>query len=174
MRRLVTRNRWPWRLGSRFYMPPRIAFEPRARDERVGVDAAHAAVRAAWGRGQPAVVSTHRASYAHLDAAESGAGRGALKDLLSRLTLDGATFLVDAEVRQLADRGWSVRALGDRGALLRSRVGPRESLSFPAPAHVSGVALREGAVEGADLSIDAGTVTARVPVGEYLIEWQRT
>jgi hypothetical protein len=174
VRRLLTRNRWPWRNGRRLYMPPRIAFEPRARDERVGVDAAHAAARGAWSRGQPAVISSHRASYAHLDPAESAAGRGALQDLLSRLTGDGAVFLVDAEVRQLVDRGWSVRALGDRGVLLRSHAGPAEPVTFPAPAHVTGVALRDGAGDGIHLSLDAGVVTARVPDGDYVIDWKRT
>ena len=56
-------------------------------------------MRAAWRRGQPAVVSTHRHNFAHLDPAWSGAGRAALRDLLGRFCADGAVFLTDVQVR---------------------------------------------------------------------------
>jgi len=101
-RRLLRRWRWP--TGERpFAMPPRIAFEPRgdaSPGSRLGAARAHAAARAAWRRGQPAVVSTHRHNYAHLDPAWSEAGRAALRDLLRRLCGDGAVFLTDAKVRE--------------------------------------------------------------------------
>jgi hypothetical protein len=83
-------------------MPARIAFEPRGAHDpaaRLGAAAAHRAARAAWRRGHPAVGSTHRVNYAHLDPAWSEAGRRALRDLLGRLCADGATFMTDAEVR---------------------------------------------------------------------------
>jgi hypothetical protein len=86
-------------------MPPRIAFETRGEASpagRVGIDAAHRGARAAWRRGQPAIVSTHRVNYAHLDAGWSHAGREALRTLLQRLAADGATFRTDAQVRSLA------------------------------------------------------------------------
>ena len=55
--------------GNRFYLPIRIAFEPQGQpaSSRVGVTAAHRAAQAAWSRGRPAMISTHRVNYVHLD-----------------------------------------------------------------------------------------------------------
>ncbi len=104
VRRLVP-GRWPeWRDGY-LLMPSRIAFEPRgsaAPGARLGAARVHAAVRAAWRRGEVAVVSSHRLNYAHLDAAWAATGRAALRDLLGRLCADGAVFLTDAKVLELA------------------------------------------------------------------------
>ena len=107
-RRLLRRWCWPERRGGLLLMPPRIAFEPRgdaAPGSILGVGRTHAAVRAAWRRGQPAVVSTHRHNYAHLDPAWSEAGRAALRDLLRRLCEDGALFVTDTKVRDLLAGG---------------------------------------------------------------------
>jgi hypothetical protein len=103
-RHVLARLRWRRGRGRRFYLPARIAFEPRgdaAPGSRLGAAAAHRAARAAWSRGQPAVVSSHRLNYAHLDPAWAEAGRAALRDLLARLTGDGARFLTDIQVRAL-------------------------------------------------------------------------
>jgi len=62
-------------------------------------------VRAQWRRGRPAVISSHRLNYAHLDPAWSAAGRDALRALLGALCHEGATFLVDADVRSLVESG---------------------------------------------------------------------
>ena len=102
--RLLQRWRWPDLRDRRLRMPPRIAFEPRgdaSPGSRLGPARVHAAARAAWRRGQPAVVSTHRLNYAYLDPAWSEAGRAALRDLLRRLCDDGAVFLTDARVHAL-------------------------------------------------------------------------
>jgi hypothetical protein len=173
LRRLVNRHRWPRRRGARFYLPPRVAFEPSAEDARVGVEAAHRGCRDAWRRGQPAIVSSHRLHYAHLDAKRSEAGRAALRTLLARLAGDGAVFLTDSEVRQIVDRGWSLRPIGERGVLLRHHGEPREPVRFPAPAGVRGVAVGEGRA-GADVTLEGGEVTARLGSGDYLLEWSRT
>ncbi len=104
VRRLLHLWRWPAETRP-FAMPPRIAFEPRgeaAPRSPLGAARAHLMARAAWARGQPAVVSSHRHNYAHLDPAWSEAGRAALRDLLGRLCEDGATFVTDARVRELA------------------------------------------------------------------------
>ena len=96
--------RWPELRDGRLFLPPRIAFEPRgdaASGARLGPARAHAAARAAWRRGQPAIVSTHRLNYAHLDAAWSEAGRAALRELLRRLCADGAVFLTDARLHAM-------------------------------------------------------------------------
>jgi hypothetical protein len=106
VRRRLAAPRFPARTGGRFHLPPRIAFEPRgeaAGGGRVGIDAAHRAVRAAWAAGRPAVLSSHRLNYAHLDAEWSEAGRAALRELLGRLCEDGAVFRTDSEVRALVE-----------------------------------------------------------------------
>ena len=174
IRRLVQQHRWPWRRGERFYLPPRIAFEPIAREPGIGILAAHHAVRDAWGRGQPAILSSHRVNYAQLDPEASEAGRAALRDLLARVCRDGAVFLTDMEVRQLEDRRWSLRPVGDRGVLLRYHAVPREPVRFSAPAGTQSVTLREGHDSDADLFLEDREITVRANVGEYLIEWARS
>ena len=132
------------------------------------------AARAAWSRGQPAIVSTHRVNYAHLDAAWAEAGRAALRELLVALCDEGATFLTDAEVRALEQSGFSVRPIGARGALVRFAGVPGEAIRFPAPPGITGVAVREGRPTDIHaLALDRGQVEARLNVGEYLIEWGR-
>ncbi len=175
LRRLVLRYQWPHRNGGTFYLPPRIAFEPSAippSGMAVACETVRRAVRDAWHRGQPAILSTHRLNYAHLRHEHAEAGRAALRDLLKRLVEDGAVFLVDAEVRQLEDDGWSVRRFGPKAALVRYYGVPREPIRFDAPAGVTTAALREGRAAGeSDVRIEDGRVTARLNVGEYLIEW---
>jgi peptidoglycan/xylan/chitin deacetylase (PgdA/CDA1 family) len=175
LRRRTYGARFPHREGERFLMPPRVAFEPSgdaSAPGRRGLEAAHRAARAAWERAQPAVVSTHRMNYAHLDADWSAAGRGALSTLLQRLCADGAIFLTDHEVRQLAERSWSVRELAGRGVLLRHYGAAGEPLRFAAPGHVSGAVLR-GPRHGdeAEFQIRDGQMEVRSPLGEYVIEW---
>jgi hypothetical protein len=176
VRRLLQAWRWPQGAREPFPMPPRIAFEPRGEASpgaRLGASRAHAAVRAAWRRGQPAVVSTHRNNYAHLDASWSEAGRAALGDLLARLCADGAVFLTDTEVRDLVRHGWSVRPLGTHGALLRRHGASDEILRFAAPAEVTGVEVRGGTADNARVGLEDGSVVARLGPGEVRLEWRR-
>jgi len=175
LRRTMLRWRWPTASGKRFYMPPRIAFEP-SNVERIGqnslIDHTHRTVRNSWRRAQPAVVSSHRLNYAHLEGERSARGRGMLRDLLKRMVEDGAVFLVDAEVRQLHDRNWSVREIGKRGALVRYHGVPRDPIRFAAPNGTRSATLRESrGPDDADVKLDGGQVTARLNVGEYLVEW---
>lgn len=175
LRHWLYRYRWPDVHGRRFFLPPRIAFEPRGQSTngRLGVGAAHSSVRAAWSRGQPAVVSSHRVNYAHLDAAWSEAGRSALRDLLGRLAADGAVFLTDVETRDLAGRAWSVRPLSD-GALLRHHGPVRQRLRFPAPAGVAQASLREAqGSAGPRFAIEGPDVVAEVGAGTYRLAWER-
>jgi hypothetical protein len=175
LRHLWLRRRWPHRLGSRFYMPARVAFEPGRMErgsEARAVESARRAVRLSWSRGQPAIVSTHRVNYVHLDPARAAAGRGALRDLLRDLAADGASFLVDAEVRQLEERGWSVRDLGSRAALLRRHDDAGAPPRFAAPAGVLSAAVRSSSGSGAaEVILDRGEVVARVGLGAHVIEW---
>jgi hypothetical protein len=175
LQRLMLRTRWRHQAGPRFHMPPRIAFEPCGAERRTvqeTVQVCHRLAREAWGRSHPAVLSTHRVNYAHLDPAWASKGRAALRDLLERLASDGAIFLVDAEVRQLHDRSWSVRPVGQGAVLLRYHGVPREAVRFPARPGAERVTIREGrGPDDVDVSIAAGEVIARVNVGEYLLEW---
>jgi hypothetical protein len=177
IRRWLDRLRWPERESRIFYLPPRIAFEPRgqaAPDGPAGLAGALERVRAAWRRGQPAALSTHRANYVHLDALWVERGRAALGQLLAGLTAEGATFLVDAEVRALVERSWSVRPIGRRGVMVRFYGVPREDIRFPVPAGVTGVTVTEGAGgDRAKVRIENGDVVANLDPGEYLLEWSR-
>ena len=169
--------RFPHLVGTRFNMPPRIAFEPegvaQSKTSR-GLEAAMRGVHAAWAQGRPAVVSTHRMNYAHLDAARTRGSREALRELLRRLCAERAVFLLDMEVRQLAERHWSVRDLGGRGVLLRHFGVPRETLRFPTPAGVTGACLRGPHDDPrAELLVADGGLEMRVNLGEYVIEWLR-
>ncbi len=173
--RRVLAWRFPHHAGGRFYMPPRIGFEPRGEAKpagKQGLDAALRGARAAWGRGQPAMISSHRVAYAHLDAAWSEAGRAALRSLIGALVADGAVFLTDVEVRQLVEHGWALRHVGVRGALLRYYGVPLAPLELPLPDGATGARFAEGRGDGS-LVVDGGRVELRVQVGEYLLEWSR-
>jgi len=173
LRRLMRQYRWPHVRGKRFYMPPRVAFEPPDQSPHASyVEAVRRKVRATWSRGMPAALSSHRANYAHLDSERPKHGRSALRELLKGLVDDGAVFMIDAEVRDLQERGWSLRPIGERGALVRYFGVPLEPLRFPAPAGVTGVRIRESRSQtDASVKIEGGDVVARLNLGEYLLEW---
>ncbi len=161
--------------GGRFHLPPRIAFEPRgeaAPAGPVGLAAVLARVRAAWRRGRPAIVSTHRLNYAHLDAAWSEAGRAALGSLLRSLAADGARFLTDMELRQLAERAWSLRA-GREGGVLRRYHEPGPPLRFALPPGIAAARWQGPPPDAAALQSEAGMAEARVGMGEYPLTWER-
>ena len=171
LRRLWLRRAWPGTYDRCLHMPPRIAFEPRQATLRVGVEAAHRAARDCWNRGQPAVISSHRVNYVHLEAGWSDDGRARLRDLLARFAADGAVFLVDIEVRQLLERSWSVREVGEHKLLVRHYGVPGEPIRFAVPEGVRRVSVLEArSSDAADLSLDGGTVTAKLGVGDYLLE----
>ncbi len=175
-RRLFLRQRWPGDWSVRLQMPPRIAFEPCSTETnaaRVGAAAAHRGAREAWQRGQPAVISTHRANFVHLDPKMAAIGHAALRDLLMRLVGDNAVFVQDDEVRQLLERQWSAREIGARGVLVRFYGVPGEAIRFPARPGISRVWLHEGSgAKEVAVAVDGGEVEARLNVGEYLLEWK--
>ena len=177
LRRMLLAARWPRFEGARFVLPPRIAFEPmqaEGRSERLGVATTRRAVRAAWAARRPAVVSTHRVNYAHLDPGWAASGLAALRELLAALAADRAVFLTDAEVRALVERDWSLRPIGARRALLRYYGEPRQPIAFSAPMGVERVAVGEApAGREADVTVADGRVTGRFDVGEHLLEWSR-
>jgi len=176
LRRLFQRQRWPGDWSARLDMPPRIAFEPGSSETnaaRVGAAAVHRAARKMWQRGQPAVISTHRANYVHLDPHVAATGRSALRDLLMRLVGDDAVFLQDHEVRQLLERNWSVREIGARGILVRFYGVPGEPIRFPARPGTSRVWIEDGrGPQDVSVTLEGAEVEARLTIGEYLLEWK--
>ncbi len=176
----ILRRRWaglqfPDLAGDRFNLPPRIAFEPGGDASAPGprgLEAALRKTREAWQHGQPAILSTHRMNYAHLDEPWSERSRTALRELLTRLCADGAVFLTDHEVRQLVQHNTSWRPLGGRGVLLRHYGVPREELRHPVPEGVTGALLRGGPGDAkAEVAVVEGELRARVNVGEFVVEW---
>ena len=177
LRRLLLRYRWPVPPGRLFELPPRTAFEPHVVPGAAArlIESMMRRAREAWNRGQPAILSSHRANYAHLEPTRAASSRAALRDLLKRLVDVGAVFLVDAEVRDLQERSWSVRLVGDRGALVRYYGVPHAAVRFPAPAGVQQVSIREERGPGASEAwLEGGDVVAELNVGEYLLEWGRS
>lgn len=171
-RRWFERPRFPRFESDCLISPRRIAFEPSGRDARSGAAAARRRALEAWGRGEPAILSTHRVNYAHLDAGWSDAGRAALAGLLRDLAAEGARFVTDSEVRQLAERGWSVRAGRDR-ALIRNVAGGHRDVRFSLPRSAREPRFVEprGAAIGA-LQSSGGVAEARVGPGEHVVEWE--
>ena len=176
LRRLFHRVRWPSHEGERFAMPPRIAFEPMGSENaahKVGVERALRSTKEAWTLGQPAILSTHRLNYVHLQPGWADNGRMALHDLLQALVKDGARFMIDAEVRQLVERGWSVRPMGSNRSLLRYYGVPGQPVTFDAPEGATAVAFGDDTADDtADISLDAGKAVARVNVGEFELKWR--
>ncbi len=109
-----------------------------------------------WHRGRPAVVSTHRANYVNWNADIAGSGRDELARLL--VGLEGATFLTDGELVQLARDGVSV---GRRGGTLVVR----NTTGRPARAVFERARLARLGVEG-ELATDVDVGETRIPVGE--------
>ena len=138
----------------------------------MGAAAAHAAARAAWSRGQPAVVSTHRVSYAHLDGAWSEAGRAALRDLLGRLMGDNALFLTDAGCGASSITDGRRARSGCRARWSAATAHPRRGELLAVPPGTDHVAVREGCARGRPLSIENGHAVAWLTPGEYLVEWK--
>ena len=146
------RARFPDARAGRFYLPPRIAFEPRG--DGSGARPAWARGRAprareAWRRRPPGdrqhAPPELRAPRRRLVAG----GRAALRTLLERLCADGAVFLTDDEVRLLAERGVvGARAGLRRGALLRHFGVPRETDAIRGPPEVRSRGPRHAAGRG--------------------------
>jgi len=105
-----------WR-RDRVYLERNVLFEPvqQAQPDLVTAQAT-AAVAAAWRRGEPAIVETHRINFAHLDASVAAGGRAQLATLLGDVSAAAAgrpLFLVDAEVAGLQRHGTSWCDRGD-------------------------------------------------------------
>lgn len=97
--------------GDFVYLDRPARLEPYGDDDpsvSQGALEAAAAVRAAWKRGEPGIVSIHRVQLSSLDPEIARAGRRQLRACLRELESDGPVrYLVDHEVAQLLRRRWS-------------------------------------------------------------------
>ncbi len=97
--------------------PQRIYLERNCRLEPVQAPSPAAIVQScvddthkAWGRGQPAIVETHRVNFSHDDAEVVELGQNSLQSYLETICSDPEKlpiFMVDAEIAQLKTRGVS-------------------------------------------------------------------
>ena len=129
VRKVLERIRDRWR-GRFVYLDRPARLEPygdASADAPQGARAAAAAVRAAWERGEPGVVSVHRVQLVSYDEPIARAGWEHLRALVRELGSDGPVrCLVDAEVGQLWRRGWSVIERGPWRVVRNFGDGPTE------------------------------------------------
>lgn len=120
---------------GRTYLERNCRLEPvQAPDPGAVADACARETLAAWGRGEPAIVETHRVNFAHGEAGVAAAGREALARYLAAVAVPGPrgpVFLVDSEIASLARRGTSARLAGDR-LVLRNGTRSRRIVQAPA------------------------------------------
>lgn len=105
------RQRWEARVGTLHPLERPAELEPYGDPDPATAQGAYeaaAAVQAAWKDGQPGIISVHRIQLVAFDAALAEAGRSQLLRCLDILAADGPVrCLVDTEVAQLQQRGWS-------------------------------------------------------------------
>lgn len=120
---------------GRAYLERNCRLEPvQAPDPAVVADACAQETMAAWRRGEPAIVETHRVNFAHGQPEVARAGRQALARYLAAVAGPGSPgplFMVDAEIAGLMRRGTSARWSGDR-LVLRNGTRSRRVVEAPA------------------------------------------
>lgn len=129
--KLLGRRLDAMRHPGRTYLERNCRFEPvqEANPEDTWRRCA-AEVKAAWERGEPAIIETHRVNFAHTDPAVSVVGREALSHLLEAVAAGGPVFLNDDEVAQIAREGVSRSIRGDQ-IVLRNATGSRRIIAVP-------------------------------------------
>ena len=141
-------SRWIDQLRGRFvYLDRPARLEPygdASLDAPQGARAAAAAVREAWARGHPGIVSIHRVQWVSFDEHVGAAGWRHLEAMVEDLAADGPVrCLVDVELAQLHRRGWSWIERGP-WTVLRNYTdgpvtpddGPLAGRTFPVGTHV--------------------------------------
>jgi len=114
---------------DRVYLERNCRLEPvQASDPAAIVAQCVSDTYAAWQRGEPAIVETHRVNFSHTDPAVVATGVQSLAEYLARICAGpvAPVFLCDSEIAQLSRRGTSWRVAGNqlilRNATLSSRV----------------------------------------------------
>ena len=116
---------------GRMYLERNCRFEPvQEADPENARRRCAAEVNAAWERGEPAIIETHRVNFAHSDPTVPAAGRRALAGLLAEVAARGPVFLTDDEVAQIARNGVS-RTLRRAMIVVRNASGSRRIVTVP-------------------------------------------
>ncbi len=119
---------------GRVYLERNCRFEPVQFADPAAVTARCAGeIRAAWRRGEPAIVETHRVNFAHVDPAVPATGRAELARLLADVEAEEPVFLTDTEVAQLSRRGVSARPVQWQGIVLRNGSHSRRIVAVDLP-----------------------------------------
>ena len=151
-----------------------------ARLEPLGIDDEYAAagftgcwreVQAAWGRGEPAIVSTHRKNYVSCVAEQQRQGYLQLEMLLIEIAecRPEAVFVTSAEIAQLCRHG--VSALAWSGEIVcRNYTDEERAIELPVPEGMrpaEAFDLRTGNEVGI-MAVD-GKPALLAPVGDFLV-----
>ena len=119
---------------GRVYLERNCRLEPvQAPDPQAVVARCLADTRAAWARGEPAIVETHRVNFAHTDPAVVAVGVDALAAYLADIATSGPVFLCDTEIAGLMRRGTSWRVAGS-SLILRNASRSTRVVAVPAEA----------------------------------------
>jgi hypothetical protein len=115
LRKWIARRRFALS-GGLFAVERSVDLEPYGDGDATSQQGAAAAARSIeveFRKGRPGVVSIHRVQLVSRNADIGAAGRAQLGELMRQLKEGGGVrFLVDAEVEQLARRGWSILERG--------------------------------------------------------------
>jgi hypothetical protein len=131
VRKVLHRSLTRWWKRDRVYLDRNCIFEPvQHENPQVVTTAAVAAARAAWDRGEPAMLEAHRINFVHLDREVRELGRRELGVLLAELGEAAPLYLTDGEVADLNRRGVSCAVRGGR-LVLRNLTHSRRLVVVP-------------------------------------------
>ncbi len=122
----IAGNLWPHAMGNfnrkwRIrYLHRNVDFEPGESPQAWG--RAYGEIRAAWSRGEPAIVSTHRINYVDLEKQAVEANLEQLERLLASIQRNDpeAVYLTDWEVAQLYESGTSFQQVQETELIFRN------------------------------------------------------
>ncbi len=180
----IAENLWPRGMGNFnrkwrvLYLHRNVDFEPgespnawaRANEE----------IRAAWKRGEPAIVSTHRINYVDLEKEAVEANLNQLEMLLASIQQNDpeAVYLTDWEVAQLYESGTSVQQSHEREIIFRNyRSAGSAWVEIPIPGGFRVQGIREIPGRGALRSYSAPSPSwlhLQAHPGNFAIELEKT
>jgi hypothetical protein len=131
LRKVLHRAWTRWSRSDRAYIDRNCLFEPvQDPADTASARKARNDILEAWGRGEPAVMQTHRINFVHLDAATREVGLGAFEKFLNDLSGENPLYLVDAEIADLRRRGTSWAVRGDK-VIVRNATRSRRIVVIP-------------------------------------------